>query len=212
MLITNSNELIHVESGRYPLYLRDVRRENITKSLPASPTEASINNLGYAVVHPTARPIGDVVTRGAPVLEDGVWKQTWNVRPFTPEELQTRLEEVKTKTLKDIEDYREKLLAYGVEYDFGDGVGHIQVRDGDRANLAGLRLDAEAAIREENTAFMRVFRDREDQMHTLDAEGIIAMTNAALAGYYQILQDVWELKDLTKLAETIDDIPEVPVI
>lgn len=45
------------------------------------------------VVKETAKPTGDIVTEEAPSFSDGVWKQTWGVRPFTEEERSERITE-----------------------------------------------------------------------------------------------------------------------
>lgn len=67
--------------------------ENV--SLPRNPSDDTLAALGYARIHPTPRPDGDVVTQGQPEQgEDGKWYQTWEVRSYTAEEIeQQRLEQ-----------------------------------------------------------------------------------------------------------------------
>lgn len=69
------------------LNLRQIRKAHPNVSLPRQPTDEALNPLGYAVVHSTERPNGDVVTEGQPEQRDGKWYQTWEVRDFTQEEL-----------------------------------------------------------------------------------------------------------------------------
>lgn len=80
---------INTETLEYPLTLRQVRQANPNVSLPKKPGEATLNALGFATVHPAGRPTGDVVTEGAPKKQtDDTWRQVWNTRPFTDEELE----------------------------------------------------------------------------------------------------------------------------
>ncbi|MEL7893525.1 hypothetical protein [Vreelandella neptunia] len=81
---------INTETLDYPLTLRQVRRLLPNVALPENPDEATLNALGFATVQPVERPTGDVVTEGQPELVDGTWQQTWNVREFTPEEIEQR--------------------------------------------------------------------------------------------------------------------------
>lgn len=211
MSITNFTPLIHVVTKEYPIYLPKVRKDNQLNSFSAFPTAEQLRDLGYEVVEPTVQPAGDVVTQGDPVLEDGVWKQHWNVRQFTPEETATLLEEKRTQHLDAIRRYQDKLLEKGIPYEFNSGTYSIQVRDGDRANLAGMRIFADSQIQGE-TAFPASFRTKENVNVSLTPQEVVDMTNAALVGYYQLLESVWELKDLTRIVDTIEDFPVIPEI
>jgi len=80
---------INTQTLDYPLTLRKVKRLLPNVALPENPDEATLNALGFATVQPTERPVGDVVTEGQPEKQaDGTWQQTWNVREFTPEEIE----------------------------------------------------------------------------------------------------------------------------
>ena len=70
-----------------PVSSNAIRRAHPNTSLPRNPSDDTLAALGYARVHPTPRPDGDVVTEGQPDQgDDGKWYQTWEVRDFTPEE------------------------------------------------------------------------------------------------------------------------------
>ena len=74
-------------------------------SLPRNPSDETLAALGYARIHPTPRPSGDVVTQGQPEQrEDGKWYQTWDVRSYTAEELAEQLERRRADKLRDIND------------------------------------------------------------------------------------------------------------
>lgn len=58
-------------------------------NLSRNPSDETLAALGYARIQPTPRPTGDVVTQGQPEQDsEGVWRQTWEVRDFTQEELE----------------------------------------------------------------------------------------------------------------------------
>lgn len=205
----NATEFIHVASGDQPLYLSQIRKREKEYSLPISPTVTQMSEIGYEVIQPTERPSGDVVTQGDAVLENGVWKQSWIVRSFTPEEIETNLNDKRTQHLHEIEVYRTRLLEKGVSYEFNEGTYHIQVRDCDRANLAGLRLRANALI-EQDISVQMPFRTAENEMVSLTPIELVSLTDVALEGYYLILENVWTLKDLTNMADSIEDFPVIP--
>lgn len=83
--------------------LRQIRQAHPNVSLPRNPTDAHLNPLGYAVLHPTERPEGDVVTEGAPEQHsDGTWHQTWEVRGYTPDEAAEALNQAKAEKVAEI--------------------------------------------------------------------------------------------------------------
>lgn len=79
---------INTETLDYPLTLRQVRQAVPNVSLPKEPDDVTLNALGFATVQPTERPTGDVVTEGKPELVEGVWRQTWEVRSYTADEIE----------------------------------------------------------------------------------------------------------------------------
>lgn len=83
--------------------LREIRQAHPSVSLPRNPTDEHLAPLGYAVLHPTARPAGDVVAEGAPEKgEDGKWCQTWEVRDYTSEEAAEAMERAKARKVREI--------------------------------------------------------------------------------------------------------------
>lgn len=67
---------------------REVRALYPNTSLPSCLPEEMLEQHDYFPEHPTPQPEGDVVTPGEPELRaDGKWYQTWNVRPYTQEEI-----------------------------------------------------------------------------------------------------------------------------
>lgn len=105
-------------STRDKCRLVDVRGANPNVSLPRNPTDEHLNPLGYAVLHPTEPPEGDVVTEGTPEQgEDGKWYQTWEVRDFTAEETAEALEQAKTRKMREINTaYEQELGAVLKDY------------------------------------------------------------------------------------------------
>lgn len=63
--------------------------------------EAEVNALGWFQEIPTAKPEGDVVSLGQPVLVDGIPTQTWEVRSFTGEELLERISQIAQEYMDD---------------------------------------------------------------------------------------------------------------
>ena len=208
--ISNSDRLIRVEDKTYPLYLSQIRRQLQTKSLPVTPTTEQLSDLGYEVVMDVEQPVGDVVIEGAPELIDGVWYKTYTARPFNQQELDAQFNSAKQELYSKIVNKTNAMLKTGIEFDFGgeDGIQHIQLRDGDRANLAGLRIQADTRITNNNDSPF-IFRTLENNNIIMTPEEIVAMTDAALVGYYGILNEVWTLKDQVDNATNISELPTI---
>lgn len=83
--------------------VQHIKEAHPNVSLPRNPTDAQLAPLGYAILHPTERPEGDVVTEGTPEKgQDGAWYQSWEFRDFTPEEMESRLVNAKKQKLAEI--------------------------------------------------------------------------------------------------------------
>lgn len=209
--INNGDKLIKIDDSTYPVYLYQIRTQLQNVSLPSSPTEEQLLPLGYAKVVTTTPPVGDVVTESAPTLADGIYTQAWAVRAYTTDELASQLTQKKAELNTQLDSYRAALLNAGVEYDFGDpdGLQHIQVRDGDRANLAGIRIKANERVAA-NDQTTELFRTQENNNISLTPTQFVALTDAAFNGYYGILGTVWALQAQIDGAADIESLPTVP--
>ncbi|MBH8578796.1 hypothetical protein [Bisbaumannia pacifica] len=95
---------MYVETGSgTAATLTQIRKANPSVSLPRTPSDSQLAPLGYAVLHATERPEGDVVSLGIPEQrDDGHWYQTWQVRDFTPDELAQQLEDARESAIERI--------------------------------------------------------------------------------------------------------------
>jgi len=209
--VTESTTLIAVDTGDWPLYLATVRSRLQDISLPRLPTEEQLAAVGYAVVVPTEKPTGDVVTEAPPIEENGKWYQSWTVRPYTQEELDAQLAEKKTSLLVDVQTLRTMTLEKGIPVDFGgtDGVQHVQLRDGDRANLTSLNNRAKDWIADGNVQQL-AFITEEDNAVTITTEQALALTNAAYDKYVEIIFHLNDLKKQVISATELSALPTIP--
>lgn len=211
MNITAADALINMETGAYPVYLTQVRKDHENKSFAENPTEEVVAELGYAYVWPKERPQADVVTEGAPTLINGKWTQQWLVRDFTEAEFLAHFQDRKQAVQDRVRALQAATLERGCLYTFPDNSqGRIQLRDGDRANLAGLRLRAEATKRREGTETFG-FRTYENVTKLgLSPDEIIVLSDIAFEKYMTILGICWHLKDQADVATTDAQLPAVP--
>lgn len=174
---------IKPESGEYPLFQHDIKRRHPNVSFPKVMTEANIAVFGYREVHPTTKPVGDVIVEGTPVKEGDVWKQVWIARQYNADEL------------NDIADrQREQALAAGIEYAFPGGiVDRVQVFDRDMIVLTNIRLVAVSQLG--NSEFRQTFRSKNNNNYSLTAQEVIDMTDYVIQAVEQIYINSWAIKD-----------------
>lgn len=73
--------------------IAQLRRAFPNTTIPRNPNADQLAAFGRVYVEPTEPPTGDVVAQGEPERgNDGIWRQTWQVRNYTPEELAEQLE------------------------------------------------------------------------------------------------------------------------
>lgn len=205
--LTGNESFIQVATGEYPLSFFKVRRKMPNVIFGNEVTTEQIAAMGFEVVHPGERPTGDVVAELHPAKVDGIYKQQYEVRSFTAEELEVRLQQKKQNLISLVNNKLMRDLQKGFAYDFGGehGVMHIQLRDSDRANLTDMR--AMAADFPEKA---QPFRTYENAIVMLTSQQVIAMAQAAHGGYLALLSAVWKLKDQIERAATEAELPEVP--
>lgn len=213
MSIDKNTLLIHVESGTYPLTLSSLKSRHPSISFGASMSEEELAALGYAPVARVTRPEGDVVTEVAPVADgEGGYKQAYEVRAFNEQELAEQLANKKSMIAAQVNSVRESTLAKGAAIDFGGdaGVLHVQMRDGDRANLLGLKQGAERAFEGGVTDPVLPLRTEEDVTVMLTPEQMINVSWLVFDAYQEVMAASWAVKDAADAAQTADDLPEVP--
>jgi len=213
-----NDRLIHVESGTWPLSLRNVRDRHPNISFPEEPSVEDMRSLGYEVIHPTTKPSGDfIVMETIPVQgEDDLYYQTWETRAYDPSEYQNELEVRRRTAYDQVVALEVRTFEKGFKYSFPNGTQqHVQLRVGDLARITGLRVAADAVI--DGTLTLPggggfIFRTFEDNNVPMTAEEMVALTNGALIAYTQAVQVVWSLKDQIASAELFADLPEIPVV
>lgn len=211
MDINASTPLLKVDTGEYPLYFQNVRQAKPDVSFPDPPTEECLADYGYAVVVPSVRPVGDVVTEGKPKLVDGVWVQTFDVREYTPAEHDIRLNDIKRRRSDDVLALREADLATGFIYTTSDEqhIFGVQLRPEDRPNLLGLSMKAEKLIAA-GLETQTKFRSTENETFMLSPVELKRMCDTALATYERVFDASWALKDQITAATTVAELPTIP--
>lgn len=212
-IVTNDMLLIKVnEDGStiYPVTIKTLNEVILNTCLPDTPEEELLAEYKVYVVQQVPKPEGDVITEGQPVFIDDTWRQTWLSRPYTPEEVANILGAAKVTKLFDINKWYAEKIAIGFPYKAPDNeTYHVQMRDADRVNILGRYTKAKEALVEE-TSTLFVFRFYENVSLDLTAEQMVGMCNQsevqAVAGYGKL----WALKDQTRAATTLAELPEIP--
>lgn len=85
---------------RYPYSITDLRKNNPQISLPLTPDDTTLSNLGAARIYFSTQPEFNSSTHAlqeaTPVYveENDRWEQVWEVRPLTTEELDQRKQQI----------------------------------------------------------------------------------------------------------------------
>lgn len=208
--VNASTPLIEVATQTYPVFLADIFAKHKQCSFPQEPLLYDIKNLGYALVEFSPMPEGDVVTEGEPVLDDGVWKRTWNTRPWDEKEAKAALAQHKLHADEKVMAVRNDDFEMGMEYEVeGSGSFHVQLRIEDKPNLLLANSLAMAAVAAGDEKTIN-FRSYENTTVALTPQQAVDMTTAALAAIMKIYQASWDLKDQINAAQTLDELPQVP--
>ena len=212
--VTQVTRLIKVgaegQANTYPVYLAQVRTDNPNTSFPDECDSDYLATIGYFPVADVAQPLGDVVTEGDPTFANGVWSQAWVVRSFTADELATNLAAAKSAAMDDINNKLTSALEKGFSFAFTDVAGHVQLRDGDRGNIASARIRADALVAQGTTDPVMPFRDWENVTHMCTPAQIVTLSDDAYEAYLGFLGAGWALKDAVTKAADLASMPAVP--
>lgn len=203
-LIQADTKLIHIASQTYPVLYKDLSTRHPGTAFPPTASESLMSAFGYAYVNPTTQPEGNYV-EGVPHYLDGKYYQTWT--PANKEDMEKTLAKAKAKLLDVVEQNRQRLMQKGFKWRFGQTIEHVQLRDGDRANLAGLRIDADLRIRNQDTT-PYYFRTYENQTHAMTPVALVEMTKEALVQYQTLLGRTWLNQGTIQSAETLEALPK----
>lgn len=216
--ITSSTPLIKLggegQNNTYPVFLAQVRRENADWSFNDTPDIELINNLGYQVVSPTDKPVGDVVTEAQPFILEGAWFQAWTVRPFNEAELAAALERAKEDSIEAVNVRLADALGFGFPHAFdvegGTEVGHVQLRNTDRSNLVGIGMKADRLIAKGVVGPVMPFRTFENVTYMCTPEHMKIVSDQAYDAYLIFIGMAWQLKDAVTNATVLSEIPAIP--
>ena len=210
--ISFNTRFIEVASGEYPLTFQGIKAKNPLTSFATDPTAEQLEAMGYDVVQPVATPAGDILTEAPPLLkEDGTYEQVYVVRAFNAEEIAQRLEMKKSELNNSIRMLRNQALEKGAAFDFGGafGVQHVQLRDGDRANIIGLRFKAEALLAAASTDMMAV-RTFENKLVPMTAGQFMDMSWKFMSAFETVMGTAWHYEDMISAAELDEELPVLP--
>lgn len=213
MIVNSSTPLIHPYDRegnpvmQWPVYLSDARREWPNTSFSLEQDEKNLVDYGYFPLLPGEPPVGDVVTPVTPKLIDGKWIQQYEVRSFSPEEIQQQFRDAIAVAYAKLDGLLQNTYALGFTYQKAEGVSHLFSLTSDNQQLmTGLNLLAKQSDP------TRVFKLRTLGNVTVDytAEEVLTMTTALMEYVVKVLEKLWELMDNISIATQISEIPEIP--
>lgn len=93
----------------------EIRRAHPQTSMPKELSDTLIAELGYEVIHPTERPVADVVEELPPAYNAAAerWEQQWSARDFTEQEIADNLAALRAEMVVTPRQARLALLGAG---------------------------------------------------------------------------------------------------
>lgn len=209
--VSKTDLLIHVESGEYPLVIASLKGRHPNVSFGAEVELSFLKSLGYEVVQKTPRPEADVVSEVAPALQDGVYVQTFEARAFNEQEVALQVADKKRTAEEQLRKARESELDKGAPVQFAgrEGILHVQMRDGDRANTLGLRARAEVLKEQGVVDTVIPFRTYENVVVMLTPAQFIDLAWAVFDSYSALMASSWEKEEQIAAATSIAQVEAV---
>lgn len=202
VFVNKGNRFIHVESGKYPVSLDEIR-QTTGASFGESINLEIIREWGWDVVVSTPEPDGDVVSEGKPVFQVDRWMQQWVVTPFTDEQLAHRLTVVKAQCLEQLDLLYYNTVSVGFEWTIGEKTFFIQIRDVDLAPLTTIHQRGV----QDPTAIISVRTASNEIVDVTGAEAV-DMTTYGFQFGQEVLNSYWAAKDAILAASDLASIPD----
>jgi hypothetical protein len=146
--------LVKLAAGQiaaYPYDLAQLRSDHPNVSFPADPDPASLAGFEVFPVELTAPPVPSPTQQLeelAPALVNGVWQQQFQLVDLPAEEAEAVLAAITAARREDVTAERDRRLAAGFDYNFGDsrGVHRIATTERDMRGWDEVSKGAAAAI------------------------------------------------------------------
>ena len=97
---------------KYPYSVNDLKKDNPQVSFPDTLSDATLSDFQVFQVQKVPMPAAPDanVVEGDPVLEGGVWKQSWQVIPFSTAERLHAVQVARAKAYPPITDYLDGMV------------------------------------------------------------------------------------------------------
>lgn len=210
VMVTQSDVIIRLSDNYYPFSLEEVRQAHPLVSFGTELAEEDLTELGYALVHDTERPTGDVVIELPPLEVDGVWRRQWQARDFDESEISDRFAAVQADYFANFERVVDGILAVGMPYVVNGETIHVQLREKDKINLLALQGKNERLVAKGVTDRQQIFRPYENETLMLTPEEMVDLCDKALTTMEAIYIKVWAIKDAAEKAKTPEELPPLP--
>lgn len=210
MIVYAYTPLIRTSDLRYPVYLSDFRSDNPNVSIGSWIYSENLVEFGYFPVIPKDMPTGDVVTEVAPTFNEETqqWEQTWEVRDFTPEEIEKNLQEAKTARNNEAQNIFAQDLDLGLPYPVDGSTYKVRVKTFDMASLLSIKNVISITEPTDGETFPFKFLDGYKEDFT--RQEMITLIDEMTKAHYALLKNYWEYLDSVNTATTIPAIPELP--
>lgn len=212
--VFEDTRLYEVQFQKYPVYLSDVRKKYPNSTFQAGLDSSKLIKYGFYLVRDSELPQTPVYAETLPVLnaETGYYERAYQIYSLGSSQYQEALDKKKSELSNEVLEVRNKVLALGKPYEFPNGeILNVQLRDGDRANILGLRQSADDTIEAgypNEPAFE--FRTYENKNIFINAVQMKALAAWAFNAYVAIMRSSWGVQNQILEAKTFEDLPEIP--
>lgn len=215
MKVTDQDKLIEVQYCRYPVYLVDVRKKFPTTTIQDGIDHEKLRSFGFELVRQLDPPEDKVVYEEVTPLRNtvtGFYEQCYVVYEAGSAPYEKKLQQRKDGLSSQLMSIRARQQEMGKPYTFPNGqVLHIQLRDGDRANILGLlQMSNEyiaAGMADQKVFSFRSYENKNVPLNPLEMK---ALSMWAFGAFMSILQASWDIQNRIIQAATFEELPVLP--
>lgn len=207
-LILAGHGLEGVADPVWPVSFYELNRYFPNTSFQDRQPEEVLAPMGIYPIHPSEKPVGDVVEKTEPLLVEGTgYVQQWSTRDYTPEEAAAALANEQQNLMWRLDSVLQSTYDRGYVHKHNDGDEKFSLTADNRQLITGLYL-----LAQDETDATRKFRLRTFDNTTVQysVEDMKVLGKGVMEYTVAVLNQLWDYMDEINSATKLSDLPTIP--